>query len=114
MRPTKYPIIALLLSLALLVSCSRYKNLVYLQPGQSDPEVFVATPPAYHIQQRVITSYSIHYTKLYDEDALYLPSPRLSNSSAKLLLAYNFTLALLVYGSLESCIKVSVTRLSVV
>ncbi len=52
MRPTKYPIIALLLSLALLVSCSRYKNLVYLQPGQSDPEVFVATPPAYHIQQR--------------------------------------------------------------
>jgi len=42
----------LFLLLLLSSSCTRYKNLVYLHPGEADTGMYMATPPEYHIQQR--------------------------------------------------------------
>jgi len=49
MRKTYLSLISIVLVFS---SCTRYKNLVYLHPGESDTGVYKATPPEYHIQQR--------------------------------------------------------------
>lgn len=49
----KPPSILILLSILLLTtSCTRYRNLVYLQPAEGETGSYTAAPPAYRIQQR--------------------------------------------------------------
>ncbi len=44
-----------ILMIALVTSCTRYKDLVYLQTGkEKQPDVYTAKPPAYKIQKRDI------------------------------------------------------------
>jgi polysaccharide export outer membrane protein len=52
MELKKYHILILLLSVLFAASCTRYKNMVYLQEGPGKQGLYNAVPPDYHIQKR--------------------------------------------------------------
>ena len=54
MKSNIFKIVWLITGMLLLASCTRYKNMVYLQTDKSSKELYNATPPDYRIQKRDI------------------------------------------------------------
>ena len=54
MKSNIFKIVWLITGMLVLASCTRYKNMVYLQTDKSSKELYNATPPDYRIQKRDI------------------------------------------------------------
>jgi polysaccharide export outer membrane protein len=94
-----------LLALLVVSSCTRYKDLVYLQASKGkQPDVFTATPPAYRIQKRDVLY--IRILSLNQEVTQVI-----NNSSGINISAYTNDASMFIYGynvSDSGCVEIPV------
>ena len=94
MKPTKSYILFVLILTLVTESCTRYKNLVYLQPKDGEAAEFKAIPPDYRIQQRDvlyirILSLNQEITQVINATASTINTNQFTNEASLFIYGYN-------------------------
>jgi len=86
-------VLALLTSLLLTSSCTRYKNLVLLQEDDGKKDLFTATPPDYRIQKRDVLYVRIHSMNMEITQAInstsMISTNQFTNEASLFIYGYN-------------------------